>query len=75
MIREAPKKGEYIDGNCGVTRAEIEYLIKTEMVEFPVDLLARRLRICFQSHQSALKLLPEIMSIFGDIKGWDEEKK
>ena len=48
-----------------VTFAEIEYIIKTEMVEQPLDLIVRRLRITFYDADISYEILPIIVDIFG----------
>ena len=40
------------------------------MVEYPVDLLVRRLRIAFEDSELSKKLLPYVVDIFGEIKNW-----
>lgn len=67
--------GKTLHPNFNVTVAEIEYLIETEMIEMPVDLLVRRLRLSFQDASLAHELLPKIVDIYGNIKGWSQDKK
>ena len=50
-------------------------MIKTELVEFPVDLLTRRLRLAYEDLELTKQLLPYVVDIFGELKNWDQEKR
>ena len=64
-----------MDQRLRVTRAEIEYLIESELVELPVDLLVRRLRVSYQDIELCKKLLPLIVEIYGEVKKWPKERR
>ena len=41
------------------------------MVEYPVDLLIRRLRVAFEDSNQAKSLLPYVVDIFGECREWN----
>lgn len=66
-------KRMYLKKDYPLTVAEVEHLINNEMVEIPIDLLVRRLRIGFTDIKLAQELLPRIIEIYGKINDWDLE--
>lgn len=74
-ILNNPEKSKFIDEGLKITVAEIEYLIESEMVELPLDLLIRRLRVAFQDGKFSESLLPKVVDIWGNLKNLNEEQK
>ena len=66
-------KRMYLKEDFPLTVGEVEHLIKSEMVEIPIDLLVRRLRIGFTDIKLAKELLPRVVEIYGKVHDWDLE--
>ncbi|KAF4682275.1 mitochondrial glycerol-3-phosphate dehydrogenase [Perkinsus olseni] len=56
-------------------RTEILWAIDREMAESAVDVIAYRTRMAFVDPVGTKAILPEIVSIIGDRKGWDKKKR
>ena len=65
---------ELINPNLPYLKAEIEYCIKEEFVEKPIDFLARRVGLCFLDKELVLSCVDVVCEEMGKILFWDEEK-
>lgn len=65
---------ELINPNLPYLKAEIEYCIKEEFVEKPIDFLARRVGLCFLDKKLALSCVDVVCEEMGKILFWDEKR-
>jgi len=65
---------ELINHNLPYLKAEIEYCIKEEFVEKPIDFLARRVGLCFLDKKLALNCVDVVCEEMGKILFWDGKK-
>ena len=65
---------ELINPNLPHLKAEIEYCIKEEFVEKPIDFLARRVGLCFLDKKLALSCVDVVCEEMGKILFWDEKR-
>ena len=65
---------ELINPNLPYLKAEIEYCIKEEFVEKPIDFLARRVGLCFFDKKLALSCVDVVCEEMGKILFWDEKR-
>ena len=63
-----------INPNLPYLKAEIEYCIKEEFVEKPIDFLARRIGLCFLDKKLALSCVDVVCEEMGKILFWDEKR-
>ena len=75
MIKEKPKLVERVHPGFEVTKAEVVYQIKNEMVVSVFDLLLRRSRLAFLDKQAATEALPILLDLLGNENGWDDDMK
>lgn len=75
LISSNPKLIEKIHPDFEVTRAEVVYQIRTEMVVTVHDLLLRRNRLAFLDKKAAMESLPMLVDLLGTERGWDVDKK
>ncbi|HXW60726.1 MAG TPA: glycerol-3-phosphate dehydrogenase C-terminal domain-containing protein, partial [Myxococcota bacterium] len=55
--------------------AEVIYGVRNEYALHASDILGRRLRLAFLSHDAALKALPRVIELMAKELSWDEAKK
>lgn len=65
---------ELINPNLPYLKAEIEYCIKEEFVEKPIDFLARRVGLCFLDKELVLSCVDVVCEEMGKILFWDEKR-
>ncbi|MDD3055002.1 MAG: glycerol-3-phosphate dehydrogenase/oxidase [Aliarcobacter sp.] len=65
---------ELINPNLPYLKAEIEYCIKEEFAEKPIDFLARRIGLCFLDKKLALSCVAVVCEEMGKILFWDEKR-
>ena len=65
---------ELINPNLPYLKAEIEYCIKEEFVQKPIDFLARRVGLCFLDKNLALECVDVVCLEMGKILFWDEKR-
>lgn len=65
---------ELINPKLPYLKAEIEYGIKEEFVEKPIDFLARRIGLCFLDKKMALECVDVVCDEMGKILFWDEKR-
>ncbi len=66
---------ELINQNLPYLKAEIEYCIKEEFVEKPIDFLARRVGLCFIDKKTSLLCLESVCDEMARILSWSDEEK
>ena len=64
-----------INQNLPYLKAEIEYCIKEEFVEKPIDFLARRVGLCFIDKKTSLLCLESVCDEMARILSWSDEEK
>lgn len=75
IIASDPRLATKIHPSFEVTKAEIVYQIRNEMVVNVFDLILRRNRLAFLDKQSTLDCLPNIIDILGDEFKWSVQTK
>lgn len=55
--------------------AEVVYAVEHEMAESVVDVLARRMRLCFLDAKAARAALPKVLGLMASLLKWDEARK
>ena len=65
---------ELINPYLPYLKAEIEYCIKEEFVEKPIDFLARRIGLCFVNKKLSLDCVDILCEEMGKILFWDEQR-
>lgn len=65
---------ELINEDLPYLKAEIEYCIKEEFVEKPIDFLARRIGLCFLDKKKAFECVNCVCEEMGKILFWDEKR-
>ena len=74
-MKKSPSNQTLLTPNYPITKAEVKYLLKYEYVEQPLDIITKRLRTAFTDAAIVDQILPMIIDIYGDHKGWDINKK
>ena len=75
IISANPKLIEKIHPEFEVTKAEVLYQIRKEMVVNVFDLALRRNRFAFMDSVAAEQSLPHLIEILGNERGWDSASK
>ena len=75
MIGTNPELAERIHPKFEITKAEVLYQIRNELVVNVFDLLLRRNRIAFEDKEAASSVMPLLIDILGTEKGWDVAAK
>lgn len=65
---------ELINEKLPHLKAEIEYCMKEEFVEKPIDFLSRRVGLCFIDKKLALDCVDVVCAEMGKILFWDEKR-
>ncbi len=65
---------ELINLNLPYLKVEIDYCIKEEFVEKPIDFLARRVGLCFVNKKLSLDCVDVVCERMGEILFWDEKR-
>jgi glycerol-3-phosphate dehydrogenase len=68
------KNFELINEKLPYLKIEIEYCIKEEFIQKPIDFLSRRIGLCFTNKNQALACVDVVCIEMGKILFWDEEK-
>eukprot|EP00761_Pharyngomonas_kirbyi_P014674 gb/GECH01014704.1/.p1 GENE.gb/GECH01014704.1/~~gb/GECH01014704.1/.p1 ORF type:complete len:607 (+),score=161.08 gb/GECH01014704.1/:1-1821(+) len=61
--------------NFPYLEAEIRYAVEHELAASPQDVLCRRTRLAFLDTQEALRVLPRVNHVMGDMLGWNGEER
>jgi glycerol-3-phosphate dehydrogenase len=75
MIDRDPKLAEKIHPKHEVSRAEIIYQIRNEMVVNVFDLLLRRNRLAFLDKEATLQVMPTVIDLLGNEMNWSVTQK
>ena len=65
---------ELINPYLPYLKAEIEYCIKEEFVEKPIDFLARRIGLCFVNKKLSLDCVDVVCERMAELLFWDEKR-
>jgi glycerol-3-phosphate dehydrogenase len=65
---------ELINSNLPYLKAEIDYCIKEEFVEKPIDFLARRVGLCFVNKKLSLDCVDVVCERMAELLFWDEKR-
>lgn len=55
--------------------AEVPYVVRNEMAQSAVDVLARRTRLAFLDRQAAIAALPRVVELMSKELAWDEKRR
>lgn len=55
--------------------AEVQYAAKYEYAQTITDVIARRTRLAFLDHESAVNSVPRVAELMAPILGWQEQRK
>jgi len=55
--------------------AEVPYVVRHEMAQSAVDVLARRTRLAFLDRQAAIAALPRVVELMAKELAWDEKRR
>lgn len=75
LIDKNPKLAERIHPRHDVTKAEIVYQIRKEMVVNVFDLLLRRNRLAFLDKEATLQVMPTVIDLLGNELNWTVAQK
>ncbi|KAI8042756.1 probable glycerol-3-phosphate dehydrogenase, mitochondrial isoform X1 [Drosophila gunungcola] len=75
LFSQAPELNKRLHPNFPYIEAEVLYAVRNEYACTLVDIIARRLRIAFVDAAAALHMLPKILKIMAEEKGWEEEEQ
>ena len=75
LISKNPKLAERIHPEFDVTKAEIIYQIRKEMVVNVFDIALRRNRLAFLDSKATEEALPHLIDLLGTEKGWNDATK
>jgi len=64
-----------ISPNHPYLEAEVQYSTKHEYAQTITDILARRTRLAFLDHESAVQSVQKVGELMAPILGWNEERK
>lgn len=65
-----PAQAELADAESGLTRAEVEYNLRSEMALTLADVLERRARLFLWDRSNGLRAAPRVASWMGEVLGW-----
>ncbi len=74
-LADENKDFDLLDERFPYLKKEIEYCIKEEFIQKPIDYLARRIGLCFIDKKSSLELVNIVCDEMAKILKWDIEKK
>ena len=74
-LADENKDYDLLDERFPYIKKEIEYCIKEEFIQKPIDYLARRIGLCFIDKKSSLELVDIVCEEMAKILKWDIEKK
>ncbi|XP_016989639.1 probable glycerol-3-phosphate dehydrogenase, mitochondrial [Drosophila rhopaloa] len=72
LFSQAPDMKKRLHPNFPYIEAEVQYAVRNEYACTLVDVIARRLRIAFVDAAATLHMLPKILKIMAEEKGWEE---
>ncbi|XP_016962001.1 glycerol-3-phosphate dehydrogenase, mitochondrial [Drosophila biarmipes] len=75
LFSDAPDLRKRLHPNFPYIEAEVQYAVRNEYACTLVDIIARRLRIAFVDAAASLHMLPKILKIMAEEKGWEEEQQ
>ncbi len=75
IIAHNPEMAERIDPALPYLKAEIEYAASHEGARSVEDVISRRTRIAFESHDHGIGIATEVATIIGTILGWGAKER
>jgi len=75
IISHNPKMAERIDPALPYLKAEIEYAASHEGARSVDDVISRRTRIAFESHDHGIGICAEVATIIGSVLGWGAKER
>ncbi|CAB4989251.1 unannotated protein [freshwater metagenome] len=75
IIADNPEMAERIDPALPYLKAEIEYAASHEGARSVEDVISRRTRIAFESHDHGIGVATEVATIIGTILGWGAKER
>ena len=75
LVRAKPALGRRLDPLFPMLAAEVVFACEQEYAETAVDVLARRTRLAFLNADVARAVVPEVVAIMAQSKGWSWSRR